>query len=178
MVRGYTGRMLKVDLSNREAVITETPEALRRDYLGGRGMAVAMMGKRAALPWDAPEMPLIISTGPLVGTRAPTSGRASVVSRSPLTGTVFDCSVGGRFGTVLKKAGFDTLEITGVSGDWVVLRVENGRALLESAGPLAGTNTAEAGRELRDSDSWAAVGRSGEKGVRFAAIVVDGHYAA
>lgn len=175
---GYTGRMLRINLTKREIIVAETPDDLRRNYLGGRGMGVAMMGRRAGLPWRAPDLPLIFASGPLVGTQAPTSGRISVVSRSPLTGTVFDCSVGGRFGTVLKKAGFDAIEITGASDEWVVLAVENGRVSLEGAGSLAGMNTAEVGRNLGDPGAWAAVGRSGEKGVRFASIVVDGHYAA
>src|SRR5208337_1713433 len=106
---GYTGKSLHVDLTTGRITRYNTPPALCDEFLGGMGMGVAMIADRITQPWDSPEMPLIFATGPLVGTASPTSGRMSVISRSPLTGTVFDCSVGGRFGTELKKAGFDVL---------------------------------------------------------------------
>jgi len=59
------------------------------------------------LPPDSPEMPLIFAVGPLCGTAAPTAARLAVVSRSPLTNTICDCSAGGRFAWRLKAAGFD-----------------------------------------------------------------------
>lgn len=175
---GYTGKSLRVDLSTREIAVYDTPEVLRTAFLGGRGMGVAMIDDRATLPYDAPEMPLVFATGPLVGTAAPTSGRMSVLSRSPLTGTVFDCSVGGRFGTEMKKAGFDTIEITGVASGWVLLDIENGSVTLRDASPLAGKGTAGVAQALAGAGSHAAIGQAGENGVKFASIVFDGHYCA
>ncbi len=156
----------------------DTPEALCRDFLGGRGFGAAMIADRITQPYDAQEMPLIFATGPLVGTSAPTSGRMSVISRSPLTGSVFDCSVGGRFGTELKKAGFDLIEISGTATEWVVVIIENGRVSIESAKSLHGKNVSEVRSTFGTDGSCATIGSSGEKGVRFASIVIDGHYAA
>ena len=47
-----------------------------------------------------PDNPLIFTLGPLTGTPIPTAGRFSLVTRSPLTGTVFDSNSGGRWGGV------------------------------------------------------------------------------
>jgi aldehyde:ferredoxin oxidoreductase len=123
-------------------------------------------------------MPLIFASGPLVGTEAPTSGRSSVISRSPLTGTILDSSVGGRFGTELKKAGFDLIEITGISDDWVMLSIEDGEAMLSDASSLSGRNVSEVRKIIGREGSEAVIGIAGEKQVRYSSIVFDGHYLA
>ncbi|HXX56934.1 MAG TPA: aldehyde ferredoxin oxidoreductase family protein [Thermodesulfovibrionales bacterium] len=175
---GYMGKSIRVDLTKSEIEIFRTPEELCDRYLGGRGIGVAMVAPKITENYDSPEMPLIFATGPLVGTAAPTSGRMSVISRSPLTGTVFDCSVGGRFGTELKKTGFDLIEITGASRKWVLIVIENDRVSIEDADSLVGMNTSEVGERIGGKGSYATIGRSGEGWVRFSSIVFDGHYLA
>ncbi|MBI3593128.1 MAG: aldehyde ferredoxin oxidoreductase family protein [Nitrospirae bacterium] len=175
---GYTGKSIRVDLTTREILIYNTPENLCNEFLGGRGLGVAMITDRIIHTYDSPEMPLIFATGPLVGTSAPTSGRMSVVSRSPLTDTVFDCSVGGRFGTELKKAGFDLIEITGIADKWVILHISNDHVSIEDASYLYGKNISDIKSAIGNEDSFAAIGVAGEKQVRFASIVFDGHYCA
>jgi aldehyde:ferredoxin oxidoreductase len=179
---GYTGKSIRVDLTNKEVCIFDTPEELCSQYLGGRGIGVAMIADRITYSYDSPEMPLIFATGPLVGTAAPTSGRMSVVSRSPLTGTVFDCSVGGKFATELKKAGYDLIEIIGIfgkiSGKWAVLIIENDQVRIEDADSLAGKNTHDVQNIIGREGSYASIGVAGEKQVRMASIVFDSHYCA
>jgi aldehyde:ferredoxin oxidoreductase len=175
---GYIGKSARIDLTAKRVEIIDTPPDLCEKYLGGRGLGVAMMRDRAACEYNSPEMPLIFATGPLVGTSSPTSGRMSVVSRSPLTGTIFDCSVGGRFGTELKKAGFDLIEITGVGGNWLAIEIEDGQVKIVDAESLKGKNISELSSVFGNKGSFAAIGRSGEKNVSFASIIMDGHYAA
>ncbi len=174
---GYTGKSLRVDLTRKKTESFETPMELRADFIGGRGMGVGLIGERITNAWDSPGTPLVFATGPLVGTASPTSGRLSVVSRSPLTGTVFDCSVGGRFGTELKKAGFDLIEITGRADDWVLLDIKDNAVSIEDGRKLSGKNTSELSGGFKNC-SHAVIGRAGENGVRFASIVFDGHYCA
>ena len=71
---GYTGKSINVNLTKREIEVFDTPAEICDDYLGGRGIGVALMGNRITHEYDSPNMPLIFSTGPLVGTAAPTSG--------------------------------------------------------------------------------------------------------
>lgn len=178
MKGGYTGRYLHIDLTERSWSVEETPEELIKDYLGGRGFGVALL--RGSITKDpfSPDMPLIIATGPLVGTPSPTSGRFSVISRSPLTGTVFDCSVGGRFGTRLKGAGFDMVVITGASDGWVLLEITDAGVTFKPAAGMAGMPTGELCKGLEKDVSSAIIGPAGERLVRFASIVFDGHYLA
>ncbi|RMG00885.1 MAG: aldehyde:ferredoxin oxidoreductase, partial [Nitrospirae bacterium] len=178
MKGGYTGRYLTIDLSERSWAIEETPGWLIKDYLGGRGFGVALLREQITKDPFSPDMPLVIATGPLVGTPSPTSGRFSVVSRSPLTGTIFDCSVGGRFGTRLKKAGFDMVVITGASNEWVMLEITNEGVSFKPAGNMAGLPTGDIFKGLEKDISSAIIGPAGERLVRFASIVFDGHYLA
>ena len=175
---GYTGKSIRIDLASKRAEVFNTPMDLCEQYLGGRGIGVAMIADRITHDYDSPEMPLIFATGPLVGTLAPTSGRMSVISRSPLTKTIFDCSVGGKVGTELKKAGYDFLEITGVSENWVILDIENEKVFLEDAANLYGKNISEVTSIIGTDGSNAIIGVAGEKQVKFASIVFDGHYCA
>lgn len=175
---GYTGKSIRVDLTKKDILIYNTPDELCSEYIGGRGFGVKLIGDRIKNSYDSPEMPLIFATGPLVGTSAPTSGRMSVISRSPLTETVFDCSVGGKFGTELKKAGFDFIEIVGISDKWVMLDIEDDNITLKNASSLYNKNISDVRAVLDGKGSYAAIGIAGERQVRFASIVFDGHYCA
>jgi len=175
---GYTGKSIRINLTERKVEIFDTSEDLCSQYLGGRGIGAAIIADRITHSYDSPEMPLIFATGPLVGTAAPTSGRMSVVSLSPLTGTVFDCSVGGKFATELKKAGYDLIEITGISNKWTALIVENDKVWIEDADSLVGKNTHDVKNIIGREGSYASIGVAGEKQVRMASIVFDGHYCA
>ncbi len=178
MEGGYTGRYLAVDLAEQTWAVEETPEDLCNEFLGGRGFGVALLRGHITKDPFSPDMPLIIATGPLVGTPSPTSGRFSVISRSPLTGTVFDCSVGGRFGTRLKKAGFDFVVFTGTSPDWVRVDITREGVVFNPAHELAGLSTGEVMKHLDKDLSYGLIGPAGERFVSFASIVFDGHYLA
>ncbi len=175
---GYTGKSLRVNLTDTTHEIIDTPMELCREFIGGRGLGVALIAPHIRKEPFSEEMPLIFSTGPLVGTASPTSGRMSVLSRSPLTGTVFDCSVGGRFGTELKRAGFDFIFITGISRRWTYLEITNREVRLCDAEHLAGSNISDVFKALNTEGATAVIGRAGEKRVRYAGIVFDGHYLA
>ena len=122
-------------------------------------------------PFD-PGMPLVFAVGPLCGTPAPTAARLSVVSRSPLTGTVSDCSAGGRFAFRLKAAGYDALRIEGKSPRPVALAVTPGGAELLAADALWGKTVRETVSALSGRGSVAAIGPAGENGVLFACIMM------
>src|SRR6266567_4942955 len=122
-MHGWTGKILKVDLTSGRAWREDIPAELLHTYLGGRGLGVRLMrGAYRLDPFD-PAMPLIFAVGPLCGTPAPTAARLTVVSRSPLTSTIYDCSAGGRFAWRLKAAGMDALCLVGESPWPVILAI-------------------------------------------------------
>ena len=169
---GWNGTMLRVDLTTGTSRIEELPRLLLEEYLGGRGLGVRLMRDYFQLdPFD-PDMPLIFAVGPLCGTPAPTSARLSVVSRSPLTGTIYDCSAGGRFAWRLKAAGVDVLFITGRSPWPVILTVTQKKVEIMPAVPLWGCDIPTTVAALKERGSVAAIGPAGENGVLFANIMM------
>jgi aldehyde:ferredoxin oxidoreductase len=175
---GWQGRMLKVDLTAGSHGADFPPRALYEENLGGRGLAGHYLFPEATRPWDDPAMPLLLCTGPLVDTAAPTSGRMTVMSRSPLTGTVGDCSVGGSFGTLLKRAAWDGIVILGRSPYPCGIEIDGDAVRLVDAQALAGLTTGERFARLAGKGAAALTGPAAEVGVAFASVMIDGHFAA
>ncbi|NVN99785.1 MAG: aldehyde ferredoxin oxidoreductase family protein [Geobacteraceae bacterium] len=171
-MHGWKGKILKVDLSRGTAVREDMPVELLHAYLGGRGLGVRLMRDYYHLPADSPEMPLIFAVGPLCGTSAPTAARLSVVSRSPLTDTIYDCSAGGRFAWRLKASGIDALFITGKSETPVTLVINDDEVSLVPAKNLWGKRVKETVAALSIGGSVATIGPAGENGVLFANIMM------
>lgn len=171
-MNGWTGNILNVDLTSGRIWREKIPVELLHAYLGGRGLGVRLMREHYRLdPFD-PEMPLIFAVGPLCGSSAPTAARLAVVSRSPLTGTIYDCSAGGRFAWRMKAAGLDALRITGRSSAPVLLAIRNDSVELLPADHLWGKRVKDTVASLSDHGSVAAIGPAGENGVLYANIMM------
>jgi aldehyde:ferredoxin oxidoreductase len=175
---GWHGTLLHVDLSTGKSRIETIPRDLLLGYLGGRGLGVRLLRGEHALDPYHPAMPLIFAAGPLCGTPAPAAARMAAVSRSPLTGTIFGCSAGGRFPHRLKAAGFDALRIVGRSPRPVAVAVTPEGSEILPAETLWGKTTDETIRALSGRGSVAAIGPAGENGVLFAAILTGEENAA
>lgn len=174
---GWTGKILRIDLTHSSFTVEEPPASLYESYIGGTGLAGHYLRNFITLPYDHPDMPLLLFTGPLVGTKSPASGRMSIMSRSPQTGAVCDASVGGRFGTQIKKAGFDGVIITGASNAWRGVSINDGSVTFADAEAIRGESTSRVAERV-NAASTAVVGPAAENGVLFASIVTDGHYCA
>ncbi|MCY4275515.1 MAG: aldehyde ferredoxin oxidoreductase family protein [Gammaproteobacteria bacterium] len=155
------------------------------DYLGARGLATRYLYEEMEPSVDplSPENVLIFANGPLGGTMASTSGRYVVVTKGPLTGSIACSNSGGKFGAEMKYAGFDLIIIRGKSDRPVYLKISNHQAELLPADEIWG-------QTVWYTDEWihkqhqepemkiAAIGVSGEQGVRYACVVNDLHRAA
>ena len=116
--RGYTNRILCIDLTTGAMTVPELDPQVRDYFLGGRSLGLYLLHKAitpGTLPGD-PENPLIIANGPLGGIpQFPGTAKAMAVSLSPLTGIPGVSNFGGHFGAYLKYAGFDALQVTGIA---------------------------------------------------------------
>ncbi len=176
----FRGKILKVDLT-KKSVSEEyiNPRDIVK-YIGGRGLSVRILSDEL----DAKTDPLsaknivIFMTGPLTGI-APASGRCSVASKSPLTGTIFDSNVGGTFGYELRKTGYDGVIVTGKSEGPVYLEITDNHAELKDAGHLWGKTTGDVTKTL-ESEKFkvACIGPAGENLVLYSSIIIDGSRAA
>ncbi len=179
----YLDSILDVNLSAGKISKYETEGELKKKFLGGKGIAVKLLYDALEPNIDAlsEKNLLIFMTGPLTGTLAPSSGRFCCVSKSPLTGTIFDSHCGGHFGYELKRAGFDGIVVRGKSSGKVFLSVDNGEAELLDAEEFWGRDTRETeawvNKKLDKRCSILSIGKAGENLVRFASIIHEGHRA-
>jgi aldehyde:ferredoxin oxidoreductase len=174
---GWRGLILHINLTDKTYWIERPELSVYQTWLGGRGLAGFYLTPYVTLPYDNPAMPLILTTGPLVGTAAPCSGRLCVMSRSPLTETIADSTVGGGLGVQIKKAGFDGIVITGRSATLCGVEINNNAVEFKDATRLSGFHTSALVAPLSDKGAVASIGPAGENGVLFANIMVDFGYA-
>jgi aldehyde:ferredoxin oxidoreductase len=169
-------RGLRIDLTRRTSHEEELPGEVARAFLGGRGLGVylALRERLYEVELLAPENALIFASGPLTGTGAPASGRYSVTSRSPLTGTVFDGNSGGNWGDAFRRLGWDYLLVRGaleapgyvsISSEGVAWHGADGLWGLDVPASLAHLS------EAHPESEAAVIGPAGERGVLFASIV-------
>lgn len=180
MIGGYTGRILGVNLTKRKLRIETLDEGFAKKYIGGVGFAAKIL-------WDettastrplSPENVLVFMTGPLTGTKAPSSSRYIVAAISPLTGIWGEAHAGGIFGWELKHAGFDGIILKGMAESHIYLWINDGKVEIEGASHLWGKDNYEVAELIRkETDqkaSVASIGLSGEKLVKIAGIISDG----
>ena len=169
-MHGWHGRILFINLSTKSSYIQTISQERLQAYIGGRSLAVSLFRDYSQLdPFD-PDVPLIFTTGPLSGTCTPASERLCILSRSPLTGTIFDTSSGGSFAHAFKASGYDGLFITGESTRPLALRISSTGVDFVSADSLWGKPTTETIATFTER-GVAAIGPAGENGVLYANIV-------
>lgn len=179
-LKGYMGKILKVDLTRPHISIEPLREDWLEPFIGGSGLGAKYLYEMTDEQTDplGPENPLIFMTGPFTGTSVPLSGRHAVVSRSPLTNIFGESDVGGTWGAVLKKAGYDGMIITGKSEKPVYLWVHEEKVEIRDAVHLWGKDTYGADSLLRSETHEKAVtsviGQAGENQVLLASIMTDG----
>lgn len=170
MLAGWAGKIAYADLASGCCRIEASPEELLHEWLGGRGLGVALLQREICGSLACNDLPLIFAGGPLCGTTTPATGRCVLTGRSPLTGTVFSSSSGGAFAGQLRQAGLDALVISGVSTTPVMLAITPAGITLQPAEMLWGLTTGAAFEQLAGERAVAVIGPAGENGVLFASV--------
>ncbi len=172
-MNGWWNKLARVDLSSESVTFEDIGKDILKDYIGGRGLGARLLINEIDPKIDPLEKNVLIFTaGPLTGTTVPTSGRFSVSSKSPLTGTISDSNVGGSFGKEFKRAGIDALIVEGEAEEPKRLEIEDDEIKIKDT-ELWGCETGECLEKL-DGES-AVIGPAGENEVRFASIVTNGY---
>ncbi len=157
--RGYTDRLLEINLSDKTISVSEIPQATRQMFVGGRGYCLKLVFDKttAATRYDSSENVLAFAGGPFCGESSfAGTGKFIIGSISPLTGTFCDSNVGGYFFPLVKNAGFDAISVTGKSTEDLIIFIdgEQGCISLRKA-PKTDSSLLEAERlveEWRGSD--------------------------
>ena len=177
---GYMGKVLAIDLSTHKAELYPWSDKDRELYVGGKIMAAKILadhltGKEAPL---SEENWVVISTGPLTGTGAPSSSRFNISALSPQTGILASSNCGGGFGTFLKKAGYDAVILKGKCGKPTWLEINEDKIIFHDAADLWGTKTGECQEKLTEKMGKTkfgklCIGPAGENLVKYAAVISD-----
>ncbi|MFX1513541.1 MAG: aldehyde ferredoxin oxidoreductase family protein [Promethearchaeota archaeon] len=179
MVFGFMGRILRINLTNGNITEEFPDEETIRKYLGGAGLATKYLIEEVPKGIDplGADNKLIFLSGPLTGTRSPSTGRFSVVAKSPLTNLWGQANSAGFWGRHLKRSGFDGFIFEGISPKPVYLVTDECKVELRDAEHLWGKNTSETTKlikeELGEDFYVACIGPAGENLVKYAAIMND-----
>ncbi len=182
---GWTGNLLRVNLTSRRWRVEEIPGQWLRDYVGGRGVADRYLWEELDPRVDpySPDNKLIFATGPLTGTPVSCGARYMVVTKGALTGAITTSNSGGHWGPELKFAGYDLLMIEGRASRPVYLFIYDDFIQIRDAYPYWGRTVSETEDGIREELGLpnlrvACIGPAGENLVRFACIMNDKHRAA
>src|SRR5512144_2904700 len=142
MANGYTGQILRLDLTKQTSSIIETKQY--EEWRGANGIGTAIfwdLCRNPAIPGSDPRNVLVLMTSPLAGTLAPSTGRTEIVGIG-LQAYPIDwftrSNLGGRFAVMLKNAGWDGIVIEGKANALCWVKIVNDKVSFEDAKPLKG----------------------------------------
>ncbi len=180
-MKGIFNKILEVNLSDKSICTLPLSDELYEQFLGGRGLGVKLFSDMVSPQVEplSPDNALVFTIGPVTGTSVSTSGRMALVTKSPLTGTIFYSNTGGIFGFSMKRCGIDGIVVKGKSDSPVYLLIDGeGEFKLKDASTLWGMDTAETHEKLKelegDRSRTLEIGPAGENQVKIAAIMNDG----
>jgi len=175
----YMGKWIHIDITTGKHKIGKTDWTLLEKYIGGKGLGFALLEEMAPGPDPfGKENPLIFISGPFTGTRIQTSARTSLVTRSPLTGSIHDSHCGGYFGPRFKATGYDYLIVTGKARSPVYLYLTDHKIEIKDASSLWGKGIFYTNDELirlhpGKDPRVACIGIAGENLSKIACIGID-----
>ena len=171
--------LLRVRMDSLTVATEELPEALA--HLGGRALTSALVAAEvppACHPLSA-DNKLVVAPGILSGTTAPCSGRLSVGTKSPLTGTIKESNAGGTAAQALGRLGIAAIVVEGAPRNadaLYVLRVDADGTELTDEPELEGLGNYDTVARLHETDgtgvSCISIGPAGEMALAAASIAV------
>ncbi|TFG63086.1 MAG: aldehyde ferredoxin oxidoreductase, partial [Spirochaetales bacterium] len=173
----FHGRLLEVDLTSGSTRVKTIPPDLIERYLGQKGLGARIFFED--VPPDAdplsPANELVFSTAVMTGTIVSCSAKLAITTKSPITGTISDGSVGGHVGAELKYAGYDALVVKGRAPGLSYLYLDPDKAEIRDAAFLKGEGTFRTDTLLKEKTGdeelkILAIGPAGENLVPFACV--------
>lgn len=175
-MKGWTGKYLRINLSSKQIKKEEYDLEFAHKWVGGRGFAIKILWDELKPGIDplGPENKLIVALGTLSGLSAPTSAKAVLAAKSPLTGGYGDGNIGSKAAMQLRKAGYDYLIIEGKAEKPTLLNIEDDKIELLSADEVWGKGVYETLEILYKRYSKKVgiltIGQAGENKVLYAVI--------
>ncbi|MBI5242390.1 MAG: aldehyde ferredoxin oxidoreductase family protein [Elusimicrobia bacterium] len=175
-MKGWTGHILRVNLTNKSFKKESFSEEFAKTWIGGRGFAVKILYDELKPGIDplGPENKLVVALGPISGIPAPNTGKAVVAAKSPLTGFYGDGNLGTRISEQLRKAGYDAMIVEGKAERPTMLYIEDDKVEFLSADEVWGQGTYATNdwiyKKYGRGVGVLNIGQGGENLVRYAVI--------
>ena len=169
-------KILRVNMTERTATYEDVPDKYK--FLAGRGLTSTFVYDEVDPTCHplGPNNKLVFAPGVITGTNAPTSGRVSVGSKSPLTGGIKESNAGSAWPQLVARLGLKAIVVEGfpeVDG-WWGLHVTKDGAEFFPADEYAGKSLYEIFPGLferfGDKVGVATIGVAGEQNMAMAGI--------
>lgn len=185
MPNGYSGKILRINLSSGKVTTENQDENFYRTYLGGWGMVAYYLLKEVKKGVDplGPDNKLIFAPGIITGVPLSGAGRSAVGAKSPITGGFGEGDVGGYFGAELARAGFDGIIVEGKAAGPTYISIMEGKVEIKDASSVWGKDAMVTQdilmEELGEKKArFAVIGKAGENLVTCACVMHDDNHAA
>lgn len=175
-MKGWWGRILRVDLTDNKVWVQEYSEEVAKNFIGGRGLAAWILWNEVKnVDPLGPDNKLIFASGPFNGLPTPSGGKMVIAAKSPLTGGYGDGNLGTMATVHLRKAGYDALVVEGKAKKPVYIYIEDDNVSILSAEGLWGKTTFETEKELKEihgkNVGVLSIGPGGENLVKYAVVI-------
>jgi aldehyde:ferredoxin oxidoreductase len=175
-MNGWTGHILRVNLSTKTFKKESFSEEFAHTWVGGRGFAAKILYDelRPGIDPLGPENKFVVALGPIAGIPAPNTGKAVVAAKSPLTGFYGDGNLGTRVSEHLRKAGYDALIVEGKADRPTMLYIQDDNVEFLSAEEIWGQGTYAANDFIYAKYGKGVgvlnIGQGGENMIRYAVV--------
>ena len=176
--KGYTGNILKINLTEDKISIIEQNTDDIKQFIGGLGINTKLVADLITPKIDplSSKNVIIIGVGPLVGTITPGASRTVASTKFPATGAIAYSCGSMSFGFNLKHSGFDHIIISGKAENPVYLVILNEHIELIDASKIWGKDIVESTNFLQKKNSESgviAIGQAGENLVYGSLALID-----
>lgn len=176
-MKGFFGKLLRINLTTRSYTVEEIPEEIFKTYLGGKGLGSYLLLENVKVGIDplSEDNKLIFVAGPATGTGMWGSSRYGVYSKSPQTGLYGESTSGGKVAPLIRKTGHDAIILEGAADVPLSLEITDSKVEFRNASHLWGLDTYETEDKILaevgvPGSQAIVIGPAGENLVRFACI--------
>ena len=182
-MNGYWKKLCRVNLTDRTWTAEDIDEKTLNLLMGGTALGAKILLEETPAKVDplSPENKIVFAIGCLQACpNAPGNAKWSVITKSPLTGSVADSAGTGSWAPAFKKCGYDALVIEGKADKPVWLFITDDGVEFRDAAELWGLDSVDVSLKIKDilgdkRINALNIGTAGEIMNPIANITCDGH---
>lgn len=166
-------RYVILDLSTGKTQEYPIDEKTFIKHLGGKILGAKILTDITSKGVDplGEESVVIINTGAMNDTGAPSANRFNMTFKNVMTGGIASSNCGGQFGVMMKRAGVDGLILKGKAAQHTAIKIVDGDIKMSNADSLWGLDTEKTQEALPKKYGKLVIGVAGENLVRYACAV-------